>query len=90
MLTPAYRLAVLSRVAAAAFGGYALATALSILLSYVLPMPKAQAVLTGVLISFVVYTIAIIWVFAVRTAARAWYGLTISTGVSALLWWMVA
>jgi hypothetical protein len=87
---PGYRLAVLSRVAAAVVGGYALAAILPILLSRVLPLPKAEAVLTAVLLSFVVYTCAILWVFAVRTAGRAWSGLMVANGVGAALCWMVA
>jgi hypothetical protein len=89
-LTASYRLAVLSRVGAAAIGGYALATVSSILLSHVLPMPKAQAVLTGVLISFAIYTCAIMWVFSVSTATKAWSGLLGATAVCGVLSWMVA
>jgi hypothetical protein len=81
---------VLSRAAAATFGGYALATTLSILLSRVLPMPKAEAVMTAVLLSFTVYTCAILWAFAVRTAAKAWVGLLIPTAVCTGAWWMGA
>jgi hypothetical protein len=87
---PGYRLAVLSRLAAAVFGGYALATMLPILLSHALPMPKAEAVMTAVLLSFVVYTCAILWAFAAGTAAKAWSGLLIPTAACTALWWMVA
>jgi hypothetical protein len=79
---------VLSRIGAAAFGGYAFATVFSMLLSQILPMPKAHAVLTGVLVSFAIYTCAILWAFSVKTAARAWYGLVIATAVCDMLWWM--
>ena len=34
-----------------------------------------QAVLAGMLMSFAVYTGAVVWVFAVRSARRAWTGL---------------
>lgn len=85
-----YRLSVLSRIAAAALGGYALATTLSILLSRMLPVPRAEAVMTGMLISFAVYAGAILWVFATRTASRAWCGLLIPAAACAALWWMIA
>ena len=87
---PGYRLGVLSRVAAGAFGGYALSTMLSILLSRLMPMPRAPAVMTAVLLSFTVYTCAVLWVFAARTASKAWSGLLIPTAVCAVLWRVIA
>ncbi|KDR32289.1 MULTISPECIES: DUF3649 domain-containing protein [Caballeronia] len=65
---------LVSRIVAAIFGGYALA-ALASVAALALPMSKPQAVLTGMLVSFVVYVCAVIWVFAVRSARRAWSGL---------------
>lgn len=60
---------LVSRIVCAMFGGYALA-ALTSVAALALPMSKPQAVLTGMLASFVVYVCAVIWVFAVR-AQRA-------------------
>ena len=68
---------LLSRIVAAIFGGYALA-ALTSVAALALPMARPQAVLTGMLASFVVYTCAVIWVFAVRSARRAWAGLLVA------------
>jgi hypothetical protein len=68
------RLALLSRVLAAAAGGYGLAAAASIFLSRVLPMPQADAVLAATLISFAVYAAAILWAFAAPSAKAAWLG----------------
>ncbi|MBX3665001.1 MAG: DUF3649 domain-containing protein [Burkholderiales bacterium] len=68
---------LISRIVAALFGGYALA-ALASVAALVLPMPKPQAVLTGMLTSFAVYAGAVIWVFAVRSALRAWVGLSVA------------
>lgn len=65
---------LISRIVAALFGGYALA-ALSSVAALALPMSKPQAVLTGMLASFAVYAGAVIWVFAVRSALKAWAGL---------------
>ncbi|MFO6419033.1 DUF3649 domain-containing protein [Hylemonella sp. W303a] len=67
---------LLSRIGAAIFGGYALA-ALASVATLALPMDKVQAVLTGLLASFLVYALAVIWVFAARSAWRAWGGLLV-------------
>ena len=66
---------VAQRATAAIVGGYALATASGVLLSYVLPMPRFEAVTVAVLLAFVVYTAAILWSFAVRSLWRMWLGL---------------
>lgn len=81
---------VCQRVAAAVIGGYALTVAFSVLLSFTLPVPRAEGVLTGLLISFLVYTAAVIWAFAVRSIRRMWWGLlgpTAAFAVLALLLW---
>jgi len=64
-----------SRVLAAVFGGYALTSGVAVLLSAVLPLSRAEAVLTATLSAFVVYTCAVIWVFAVQDLRRAWLGM---------------
>ena len=73
---------LLSRTAAAVFGGYALAVAASIFLAGVLPQPRGEAALVGLQFSFAIYTCAVIWVFAVASLRRVWLGLL---GTSALL-----
>jgi len=71
----ALRLAPLaSRIVAALFGGYALA-ALTSVAALALPGSVAQTVLTGMMLGFLVYAGAVIWVFWARSAARAWAGL---------------
>lgn len=84
-----YRLSVLSRVLAAVIGGYAFATVLSILLSRLVPMPRAEAVATGMLLSFAIYAAAVLWVFAARTAYRAWSGLLLPTMLCGLASWLL-
>ena len=77
---------LISRIVAALFGGYALA-ALGSVAALALPMDKPQAVLTGMQASFLIYTLAVIWVFAVRSAKRAWVGLGVAAvpmGLAAL------
>lgn len=65
---------LVSRIVAAVFGGYALA-ALTSVAALALPISKPQAVLAGMLASFLIYAGAVIWVFAARSARRAWAGL---------------
>lgn len=79
---------VMSRIAAALLGGYALA-ALSSVAALALPISKPQAVLTGMLASFFVYAGAVIWVFAVRNARRAWLGLLVAAAPLLLAAWSV-
>lgn len=67
---------LVSRIVAALFGGYALA-ALTSVAALALPMSPVEAVLTGMQASFVVYAAAVIWVFAARSAQRAWVGLAV-------------
>lgn len=68
-------LAVVSRIFVAIFGGYVFAATASVFLSYILPMQRADALMTGILLSFAFYTGAIIWAFAARTGILAWAGI---------------
>jgi len=68
---------LLSRIVAAIVGGYGLAALFSVAV-LALPMTRPQAVLTGQLASFALYAGAVIWVFAVRSAWRAWVGLLVA------------
>ncbi|CAM2851797.1 DUF3649 domain-containing protein [Janthinobacterium lividum] len=87
----AYRLGVASRSVAAIVGGYVLAALVTILLSVSLPMARSEAVMTATLLSFAIYTCAVMWVFATRSALRAWLGLAIpATVIAAILQWMDA
>jgi hypothetical protein len=86
MASPTSR--VIQRILAAAIGGYALAAAVSACLSYALPMPRADATLTGILVSFLIYVGVVMWVFAARSLKRLWWqlgGATVVFGALALL-----
>ena len=86
-----YRLGVASRSVAAIVGGYVLAALVTMLLSVSLPMARAEAVMTATLLSFAIYTCAVLWVFATRSALRAWLGLLIPAAIiAAILHWMDA
>ncbi len=73
-VTVAYRLAVASRSLAAIFAGYLLASVTSICIAEWLPLPRAEAVVTAMMLSFLVYLVAVLWCFACRTALQAWVG----------------
>ncbi len=68
---------LLSLVAAALLGGYALATAVGILLGVALPTSRGEAVLFANMLSFAIYLGAVIWVFTLRRPALAWLGLLV-------------
>lgn len=83
-----YRLAVASRAVAAIGGGYVLAALCGAALSLLLPLVRVEAVLTGTLASFVVYTCAVMWAFAARTAWLAWAGLAVPSAVAGAAVWL--
>lgn len=90
-LPVSYRLAVTSRVLAAVLGGYALAALASVSLTLLLPMARAEAVVTGMMTSFLVYLVAVLWCFACRSAWQAWFGLMAPSAalaaISGLAYW---
>ncbi|WP_411390049.1 DUF3649 domain-containing protein [Pseudomonas sp. MPB23] len=92
-LPVSYRLGVTSRVLAAVVGGYLLASLASICLALWMPTARADAVITGMMSSFVFYLLAVLWCFACRSAARAWLGVMVpSVALAALAGvglWMV-
>lgn len=84
-----YRWGVASRAVAAAVGGYVLAAVATRLLSLLWPAPPAQAVMWATMLSFAIYAVAALWVFATRSAGRAWCGIIGVTVVMAVcVWWL--
>lgn len=71
-------LSVLSRSCAAILGGYAAASASSVLLARLLSSPS-QGVLTGMMVGILVCACAALWAFATATAWRAWIGILVPT-----------
>ncbi|MFL1528362.1 DUF3649 domain-containing protein [Pseudomonas sp. O230] len=92
VLPVSYRLAVASRVLAAVAGGYIVAALASVSLTLWVPMARADAVVTGMMTSFLAYLCAVIWCFACRSAWQAWLGLIVPSlvlaAVSGLAYWM--
>lgn len=86
VVTARYRLAVASRALAAIFGGYALTAAAQACLVALLPLPRADAVVWAMLVAFVLYTVAVLWVFYARCAARAWLGMLLPAAALAALY----
>ena len=76
---------VCSRIVAAVFGGYVLAAVTSIGLVGILPMERGDAVMTALLLNFLIYCLAVLWVFATRSALRAWIGIGTWTAVFGLV-----
>lgn len=83
------RLSVASRIGAAVIGGYALASAAASALALSLPAPRHEAVLWGMLLSFLFYALAVIWVFYARSATRAWVGMALPAAALALACWIL-
>lgn len=71
-----YRWAVASRAIAAIVGGYIFTVSASVLLSALAPslfgMSKPFAVHAGLVSTFLFYLFIIMWVFAAKSATRAW------------------
>jgi hypothetical protein len=76
---------VASRIGAAALGGYAFTYAATACLTVLLPFPKTEAILTVAMLSFALYTGAILWAFGASTPARAWLGLLAPAAVCAAI-----
>jgi len=88
-VTLSYRAGVAVRALAAIFGGYALTAIAMALLARSVPASRVEAVMTATLLSFLCYACIVMWVFAVRSAARACIGLAGATAVlGAALWYM--
>lgn len=89
-----YRWKITWRVMLAIIGGYVLTNQISILLSLLLPIPKSDAVMTALLLSFIVYSVIVIWVFSVSSLKKVLWGMTgaiLSTGVlTALVYFLGA
>lgn len=79
------RLRVVSRIAAAVLGGYLLANTMIVALSYSLPLPLREGLMLATMLSYLVYPLAIIWVFAVKSLKRAWLGMLLPSALLALL-----
>mgnify|MGYP003583084003 FL=1 len=78
---------MLSRITAAILGGYAFTYAATAALARLLPLDKVHALISATLLSFALYTGAILWAFACRSATRAWAGLALGLPLAAIGFW---
>ncbi len=79
-----YRAGVASRAVAAIGGGYLLAALCTQALALGLPMSPVDNVVAATLTGFVLYAVAVMWVFAAPSATRAWLGLGGACALAAL------
>ena len=63
------------RALLAIFGAYGLAALSSSVFVLALPLPRVDAVMASVMLSFIIHLLAVIWVFATATLTRAFTGL---------------
>jgi len=75
---------ILSRVAAAILGGFIFASAVVAALPLLLPGSRVEWVLWSTLLGFALWTAAVVWVFAARSATRAWAGLAAATAIACM------
>ena len=82
--------AVASRLLAGSLGGYALAQLLPMALvaSLAPALPRADAVLVAMQLSFAVYALALMAAFAARSARRAWAGMLLASLGSTVIAWV--
>lgn len=76
-----YRWMVLSRIVLAVVIGFAIASLSVAVIALIYPDRRAVATYTGMIASFVVWLIYIIYVFSVKSLAKAW----ISSGILLLV-----
>lgn len=65
---------LISRVVAAVAGGYAVGALVSVACAVLLPLARSEAVITGMMLSFLAYAGVVLWAFAARNTWRAWAG----------------
>ncbi|MEI6894543.1 MAG: hypothetical protein V5789_07900 [Colwellia sp.] len=82
---------VFSRVVAAIFAGYALATTSTLFFGQLLltSVGKYEAVHIGMLLSFPIYACAAMWVFSVASAQKAWIGLIKLNVILMIFTWLL-
>lgn len=80
---------IFARVFAAVVLGYLVANTGSVLLGFLLPLPKVDSVLTASLLSFAIYTAVIMWIFSVKTLRKMWLGLCLALVVTSVGAWLL-
>ena len=78
---------ILSRTLAALVGGYVFTYAFTAALARVLPLDNVDSMIVASLLSFVIYTFAILWAFAARHQWSAWMGAVLAVPLGAIGFW---
>jgi hypothetical protein len=77
----------ISRITAALLGGYLFTYAFTAALARLLPLDKVDALVIASLLSFVVYTLAILWAFGCQSLRRVWTGIVFSLPLGLIGFW---
>lgn len=67
-------ISVTMRVIIALIGGFIIANLVALLISYLSTGNKVDGIVTGMMTSFIVYTLVVMFVFATKTPHRAFFG----------------
>ncbi|MES2869111.1 MAG: iron transporter [Pseudomonadota bacterium] len=78
---------ILSRTVAALIGGYAFTYAFTAALARLLPLDNVDSLIVASLLSFVIYTFAILWAFAARRQWSAWMGAVLAVPLAVIGFW---
>ena len=78
---------ILSRTLAALVGGYVFTYAFTAALARLLPLDNVDSMIVASLLSFVIYTFAILWAFAARHQWSAWMGAALAVPLGAIGFW---
>ena len=84
-ITPRDRLAIASRLLAAAGGGYAVAVLVAFAGAWALPMTRADAAAAGTIAALLAMPIVAMGCFWARSAMRAWIGILAFAALFALI-----
>lgn len=68
---------VTCRVLIALVGGYLLSALSAVLIATHLPGDKINSIITGLMCTFIIYTVTVIFVFAAKTTLRAGIGVLV-------------
>ena len=79
---------VVARSLAGGVGGYGLAQVLPVALVAPWGLPRADAALIALQLSFAVYAGAMLWAFAARSTGRAWAGIALLALVAGAAAWL--
>ncbi len=83
---------LVARIVAALFGGYLLTLSSSMLLSQIfdmIGMDRVNASLTAMLLSFTIYTVIVIWFFAIASVKKVWMNLILGLMITVSLTWLI-